>query len=104
MLRIGSFLALLLVCFLAGCGPAEVKPPPTADVKGNVKLNGQPMASGEIIFAVEGQPSQTIAIANGAYAGKANVGKNQVKIFFLQRGTAAFHRSRQEAHQREHCG
>jgi hypothetical protein len=72
------------ICITLGCGPAEVKPPPTGPVKGTVTLNGEPMAAGELIFSIPGEPVQQIPVTNGAFSGQAPVGKNKVEVYSYQ--------------------
>ncbi len=66
---------------LAGCGPAPVKLPPKAAVKGSVKLNGAPLANGEIVFTIPGQPEQRLTVTGGSYTGEATIGMNSVGVF-----------------------
>ena len=72
---------LMVSAFAVGCAPAMPKLPPLAPVKGIVKLDGQPMASGEIVFSLPGQPEHRIPVTAGAYAGNAMVGTNAVGVF-----------------------
>jgi len=69
-----------LICGSIGCGPPEVKPPPSAQVKGTITLNGSPLPTGEVVFSIVGQPPKTLTVTNGAYAGEATVGKNKVEV------------------------
>lgn len=71
-------LSLALV-WVAGCSPAK-KGVPLSDVKGTVTLDGKALAEGEITFSIPGEPVNTLPIKEGAYAGKASVGKNKVEI------------------------
>ena len=76
---------LTVVClfsaFLAGCGaPAELPPVTTSPVKGQVKLDGKPMAEGAISFSIPGQVPQVHTIKDGAYSGTAHQGKARVEI------------------------
>jgi len=77
-------LKLAIVCTLVTClgctGPKPVEPPKTYDVKGQVKLDGNPMAEGEISFSLTGEVPQLLQVKDGAYSGKAYVGKNRVEI------------------------
>lgn len=76
-------LAMMLVvsAVFVGCAPSMPKLPPVAPVKGTVQLDGKPMATGEIVFTLAGMPEHRIAVNNGAYAGEAMVGANQVGVF-----------------------
>lgn len=77
-------LRLAFVCLMAvsvGCsGPKPVPPPPTADVKGQVKLDGKPLPDGEISFSLAGEIPHLLPIKDGAFSGKAYVGKARVEI------------------------
>ncbi|MFO0876120.1 MAG: hypothetical protein U0840_02005 [Gemmataceae bacterium] len=74
-----SFLLLcLLLCLILGCGAKSGVQSST--VKGQVKLDGKPMADGEILFSVPGQVPSTLAVKDGAYSGSANQGKARVEI------------------------
>jgi hypothetical protein len=68
-----------LVLLLIGCGkPART---PTAEVKGKVTLDGEPLASGKIVF--DGGPSVPAGefnITDGAYSGEVEVGSKTVRI------------------------
>ncbi|WP_425618835.1 hypothetical protein NA78x_002551 [Anatilimnocola sp. NA78] len=72
---------LLMLAGFAGCGPAATKLPPLAPVKGTVKLDGKPMATGEIVFVLPGMPDQLIPVNAGEYSGNAMIGANSVRIF-----------------------
>lgn len=72
---------LVVSSFAVGCTPAMPKLPPLMPVKGVVKLDGQPMAAGEVVFTVSGQPEQRIPVTAGAYSGNAMVGANAVGVF-----------------------
>ena len=79
--RQAAGLALLILALslgsLAGCGG-----PSFSEVSGQVKVDGQPLQEGEIIFeAIDGQTTPAAGkIANGNYALKAIPGKKRVKI------------------------
>ena len=81
VVRLGSILVIgLLVCVLGvGCGGSP-KAPPHVTVKGNVKLDGKPMESGDVTFAVAGEVPDTIPVKSGAYEGKAKIGTARVEI------------------------
>ncbi len=70
----------LIGLMLVGCGESGPKVAPRYPVKGNVKLDNQPMPEGEIIFTAPDQPAISIPIANGTYSGQANEGKNKIQI------------------------
>jgi len=79
-----GFAALVV---LAGCN-SEPKGPKLTPVKGTVTLDGQPMASGEVIF-VSGGSASTAQVTNGAFTGEAPLGDNVVQIFSYREGAAA---------------
>lgn len=64
-----------------GCGTNTAQLPPTAPVTGTVTLDGRPMATGEVVFTVPGEPEQRIQVADGAYTGNAYIGQNNVGVF-----------------------
>ena len=75
-----SLFALPLALFALGCsGGSSGKP--TVEVKGKVTLDGQPLASGKIVFD-EGPtiPATELEIKNGAYEGKTTPGSKTVRI------------------------
>ncbi len=75
-----SFFACTLTLFAIGCG-AKTDGKPTADVKGKVTLDGNPLASGKIVFDEgAGIPAVELDIKNGAYEGKVSVGSKTVRI------------------------
>jgi hypothetical protein len=76
----------IVVALTSGCTPQVPKPPPVAKVKGNVKLDGQPMKSGDIEFEVIGQPPRTLSIENGAFAGEVFTGNNKVRLHMYKEG------------------
>lgn len=69
----------LLAIFTMGCG-SSTPTLKTRTVKGQVKLDGAPMAAGEIMFAIPNQVPQTIQVKDGAYSGPAHEGKARVEI------------------------
>jgi hypothetical protein len=71
---------------VSGCGPEAPKQAPTAKVKGNVKLDGKPMESGEVTFSVPGEPVRTLAVSGGSYSGEAVVGQNKVEVASYKEG------------------
>ena len=81
MLRYTLIVVCLFSAFVAGCGaPAELPPVPTFTVKGQVKLDGKPLADGSITFSIPGQVPQALSIKDGAYSGPAHQGKARVEI------------------------
>lgn len=80
-------LTLLLIVGLLGCGSDA---PRLAAVRGKVTLEGKPLPTGEIKFALTGSGAIPILlpIANGQYEGKAPVGKNRVEIYAYKLITA----------------
>src|SRR5262245_57594195 len=85
--RSGAVLVFgMLVCLVAvGCsgGPAKL---PQAEVKGSVKLDGKPMDSGEVMFAITGEVPDTLQVTNGAFEGKAKIGKARVEVRSYKQG------------------
>lgn len=79
----------LAVAGLGGCG-ASPSPglPPTAKVKGTVKLDGKPVPAGDIHFGQPGVPSHGLEIKDGAFSGEVPVGKAQVEVFIYAEGPA----------------
>ncbi|MFO0863240.1 MAG: hypothetical protein U0744_01025 [Gemmataceae bacterium] len=75
-------------CFFAllGCPGSSHAPLPTAKVKGNVKLDGKPMPSGDLRFSIPNQPVKTLEVKDGAFAGEAYVGKNLVEAVLEKDG------------------
>jgi hypothetical protein len=80
-MRWSVFATLLALSAMLGCGTAEPPLPAAAAVKGTVHLDGRPMAAGEIVFTQPGLPEHRIPVYDGAYAGEALVGANQVGVF-----------------------
>lgn len=80
-MRVFVLAAILVSAIFVGCAPEMPKLPPLAPVKGMVKLDGRPMATGEVVFTLPGMPEQRIPVNDGAYSGEAMVGANQVGIF-----------------------
>lgn len=71
---------------LLGCSSDGPKAAPTAPVKGAVTLDGKPMGGGEVRFTAPGQPTKSVTIADGAFAGEAFVGKNRVDVVWDKDG------------------
>jgi len=84
------FLFGIVLCCAAivstGCGSEQNGLPPVAPVKGTIQLDGQPVPKGELHFGMSGVPPQVLPITNGAFEGKAPVGKNKVEFFIYQEG------------------
>lgn len=73
-----SFLILLLVALVSGCGS---KKPSPVQVSGNVTIDdNKPLSEGEIVFGVGGEVPVTIPIKDGKYEGMATPGSNKVQI------------------------
>jgi hypothetical protein len=73
-----SILPILLIS--AGCG-GKPSPPPVAEVKGKVTLDGTPLASGKIVFdGGPGVPAAELDIKDGTYSGQVQVGSKTVRI------------------------
>jgi hypothetical protein len=67
-------------CSKAPPGPALVK------VKGTVTMDSQPMAGGQILFTVQGQPARSINIKDGTFEGEVHNGANLVEVMWNQDG------------------
>ncbi len=78
-------LSLFLFCHI-GCAPAKDGAVPAAKIKGEIKMDGQPIPSGEIHFGMAGVPPKVLQITNGAFEGEAPIGKNKVEVFILVDG------------------
>jgi len=76
-------LCLLILVAAGGCGP---KKPRNYPVKGQVKLDGEPMKEGEITFAQPGVPPQPLPITNGTFSGEVREGKHRVEIRMYKMG------------------
>lgn len=81
-----ALLLLFCVCYLMGCGGGSNSGPPVAKVSGTVKLDGKPMAGGEVRFSVAGLPAKSLPISGGSYSGEAPVGKNKVEVVWDKDG------------------
>lgn len=79
-------LVLLAGCFLGCTGSSGPPTVPLEKVSGTVKMDGKPMPGGEVRFAVPGQPVKTMEIKDGAFAGEAHVGKNNVEVVWEKEG------------------
>jgi hypothetical protein len=73
-------LALAVGCGESRKGPAEVP------VKGQVTLDGKPMAEGEVTLSVAGLPGRPFPVSNGAFSGTALEGKNRVEVRAFKAG------------------
>jgi len=83
----------LAICFGAmlvwtlGCASPPNGAAPAAGVKGTVKMDGKPVAAGEIHFGVAGFPPRVLQIAGGEFSGEAPIGKNAVEVYvFVEEG------------------
>jgi hypothetical protein len=79
----------LVVALTSGCTSSTPKPPPLANVKGVVQMDGKPMKTGEIEFEVSAQPPRLLKIEEGAFAGEVFSGKNKVRIHMYKEGPPA---------------
>jgi hypothetical protein len=87
MRAIAGLVSLFLLAFVLGCTPPQnATAPPTAKVAGKVTQDGKPMAEGEVLFTVVGQPAQTCPIKDGTFSGEAFVGKNRVRVTLQKDG------------------
>ena len=69
----------LIASVVVGCSGNDRKLT-YASVTGTVTFNGQPIAKGQITFALEGRPPSTIDIVDGKFDGQALVGSNKVSV------------------------
>ncbi|RLS41724.1 MAG: hypothetical protein DWH81_05570 [Planctomycetota bacterium] len=61
------FLLAALTCMLTGCGGADI--PELGDVKGVVKMNGEPVKGIDVVaYPVDGRPAFGKTDENGAYS------------------------------------
>ena len=78
----------LAICFALalvwtfGCS-GRPGPPPTADVKGTINMDGKPLPTGELHFSVHGSPPSVLKVKDGTFAGQAPVGQNKVELFIF---------------------
>lgn len=79
MFRYSLPLLCVVIISTLGCGPS-VPVVKTSTVKGQVKLDGKPMATGDILFLVTGQTPQILTVKDGVYSGEATVGKARVEV------------------------
>ena len=66
-----------IACGLAGCA----EPEPSFEVSGQVTLDGQPLAEGEIYFITAGMPPEIMPIKDGRFAGKVQAGQRRVEVY-----------------------
>ena len=72
--------ALPLALFALGCSGGGTGKP-MADVKGKVTLDGNPLATGKIVFDEgPGIPATELDIRDGIYSGQTSVGSKTVRI------------------------
>ncbi len=75
--------------WVLGCSSSQpAGGPPVTQVKGTVTMDGKAIPTGEIHFGMPGVPPRVLAIKDGAFAGEAPVGKNQVEVFVYTEGAA----------------
>ena len=79
----------IVVVLTSGCTPSVPKAPPLAKVSGTVKLDGQPMKTGEIEFETTAQPPKTMNIEDGVFSGEVFTGKNTVRFHMYKKGPPA---------------
>ena len=87
MYRCAPWLGIgLVVGLIAGCGEGgpPVKMLPSSPVKGTVNLDGRPMASGEVMFSIPGEPLKSFPVTNGTFSGVARDGKNRVEVVLMR--------------------
>jgi len=72
---------------LSGCGPTA-NTVTTYPVKGTVKVDGVPLASGRIIFEDAAKSiTNPVAITNGEYEGQAAPGDLKARVFKVEKTT-----------------
>jgi hypothetical protein len=83
--RFGPVLVSLGCLVVIGCtsGPPQVA---QATVKGTVKLDGKPMEAGKVSFSLPGEVPDTLDVNNGAFEGKAKIGKARVEVRAYKEG------------------
>lgn len=76
--------------WVLGCSSSQPAGPQVAQVKGTVTMDGKAIPTGEIHFGMPGTPPRPLTIKDGAFAGDAPVGKNQVEVFvYTEKGAIA---------------
>lgn len=84
MLRCQLLVILPVLLVTAGCGKTSTAIQ-TADVKGNVTLDGAPLDGGKIVFdAGPGVPPGDLDIKGGTYSGKVQPGQKTVRIYLYK--------------------
>lgn len=74
-----TFVPLAGMLLMVGCGEAG---PKLCDIKGNVSLDGSPMAEGEVLLSAEGSVvTQTLPISGGEFSGQIQPGTYRVQVF-----------------------
>jgi len=82
LIRFG--LLLTVIALLAGCKGSGPKIVP---VQGKVALDGAPMPSGQVVLeGADGSAPVTLEVKDGAFTGKASVGKKTVRISSFKKG------------------
>lgn len=81
MIRACAVLGFTLM--LAACAPPPNGLPPSAPVTGTVKLDGKPIAKGEIHFVQAGLVPSVLEISNGTFSGKALLGQSKVEVMIF---------------------
>ena len=76
MIRLGVLVLAGISLGMAGCAKSD----PTAEVRGKVTLDDQPLAEGEIYFVTPGMPPEILRIQDGTFAGKVRLGQRRVEI------------------------
>lgn len=83
MKRASSFVGIcigLSILLASGCGPKKPTGPADVPVKGQVILDGKPLAEGQIAFFVQGSAPGSFPVSNGAFSGTAKEGTNRVEV------------------------
>src|SRR5689334_9544966 len=84
MFRYSIVSALLFLVAVAGCADRKAVPVP---VKGTVKLDGKPMADGEVSFCLFGEPPRVMPVKDGQFSGEALNGSNRVEVHAFKAGS-----------------
>ena len=71
---------LCVTALLVGCSGSSKPKVQLRTVKGTVKLDGKPMASGDVLFLVQNQGPKTLSVKDGNFSGEVIEGQSRVEI------------------------